>query len=246
MRPEPTFSKYILLPLIALLGSAATFTYSRYKRAEKAAICKYATLDDCVNAIIKIESNNNPNAVRKEPKLKDASYGLMQILTKTAKDLETKHPELPRLGSTNKELAKSLRDPEINRLYGTALFKEELDFYKTPELAVAAYNSGHFTPRNARVQQQLNELLGTDLALDGIIGPETKAVITAFQKQYNLKNPDYKIDVDGLLGQETYLRIQYVWKTRYPDKPNPKGIIPENNITPRHVEKFLSALRKVK
>lgn len=246
MKQEQTFSKYILVPLIVLLGSVATFTYSKYKKEEKAAICRSATLDDCIAAIIKIESNNNPNAVRKEPKLRDASYGLMQILTRTAKDLEARHPELPRLGPTDKELVTSLKNPEINRLYGTALFKEELDFYKFPELAVAAYNSGHFAPRNARVQQQLNDLLEKNLALDGIIGQETSAAITLFQKQYNQKNPDHEIDVDSLLGQETYLRIQQVWRSRYPNKPNPKGIIPQNKITPYHIEKFLSALRKAK
>src|SRR3989338_11551760 len=53
-----------------------------------------------VNAIIQIESHGNPKARRYEPHINDTSYGSMQILTQTARVLEKKHEDLPRLGTT--------------------------------------------------------------------------------------------------------------------------------------------------
>ena len=190
-------------------------------------------LSDYVNAVIEIESNGNPDAERYESHLNDTSYGLGQILTGTAKDLEKRHPDLPRLG---KNPAKSLKNPEINRAYTETLFREEFNFYKDPYLAVAAYNSGHLTPRNARIQEMFNELYGTQLVTDGRLGKKSKEVIKRFQK-------DHDLSVDGIIGLITYARLQEVYAGKFPDKPNPAGIIPENKYTPNHVEKFRKALK---
>ncbi len=200
---------------------------------------KKYTLEDYISAVIEIESNGNSNAERYEPHLDDYSYGLGQLLTRTAKDLEKRHANLPRLGNTPEKIKASLCDPEINKEYIRALFKEELDFYNDYLLAVASYNAGHFSPRNARCQQQLNDLYGEKLALDGRLGYKSKEVISRFQK-------DQGLEADGRLGKESYNKLQDVWQEKNRNKPNPKGVIPINNYTPNHVKKFKKALEKLK
>lgn len=204
------------------------------------------TIDDAViQAVIQIESNSNPDAQRYESHINDMSYGLMQLLTATAKELEKQHPELPRLGSNHAAVKSSLTNGKINIQYGKMLLQKELDFYGDIELAVAAYNAGHLAPRNARIQQQLNDLLGTSLAPDGVLGQKTKEVIKQFQIHYNSKHPEHKIAVDGILGQLTYEKIQQAWTEKYEDKENKKGIIPQNKTTPNHIEKFRNTLEKI-
>ncbi len=197
-------------------------------------------LNNYVEALIKIESNENPKAERYETHLDDYSYGLGQILTATAKDIEKRHPSLPRLGKTKEEIRRNLLNPEINRTYTTTLFREELDFYRDPCIAVAAYNSGHSTPRNARCQEQLNDLYKTKLVTDGIMGRNTKEIVKRFQRDYGLR-------VDGILGTKTYLKLQEAWQKKFPDKSNPIGIVPINKNTLNHVLKFKLVLEhKVK
>lgn len=200
---------------------------------------KNYTLHDYVNALIKVESHCDPKAERYEPKLKDWSYGLGQILTETAKETEGKHPSLPRLGETLEEIKTSLLNPEINRRYTTTIFKEELDFYENPFVAVAAYNSGHFTPRSARYQEQINDLLGTNLKTDGLIGKKTRIAVKQFQFQYGLS-------VDGKIGPNTRQELNKIWTQKFPEQQNSKGVIPQNGFTPHHVEKFREALENPK
>jgi len=205
---------------------------------------KEYALEDYIQAIIAVESNRNPNAKRYEPHIDDTSYGLMQILTRTAKDLEQKHPSLPRLGK-GKELVKNLKDPEVNTQYGTQLFLDNLQLYnQDPLLAIAAYNAGPKTPMYARVQQQLNDLMKIQLTCDGILGKKSQETIKEFQAKWNSNNPKDHLDVDGRLGDQTYQRIQQSWQHHYPGQPNPKGIIPQNNITPYHIKKILKELQR--
>ncbi|MCA9485259.1 MAG: peptidoglycan-binding protein [Nanoarchaeota archaeon] len=193
------------------------------------------SLSDYVDAVIEIASHGNPLAERFEAHINDHSYGLGQILTSTAKDLEERHPELPRLGNTKREIKESLFNPEINRAYTRTLFKEELDFYGDPLLAVAAYNSGHLTPRNARSQEQLNDLYKTNLSIDGIIGNKSKPIVKGFQSENNLYT-------DGKVGTNTSDKLNNVWESKFPGRENPRGAIPQNRYTPNHVRKFKEAL----
>lgn len=192
---------------------------------------KQDKFDKYVKAIFQIESSNNPRAERYEKHIDDWSYGLGQILTETARDLEKRHPELPDLGDTREQIRESLFDPEINRAYAEALFREELEFYQDPELAVAAYNSGHLTPRNARAQEMLNEIYNTNLTTDGIIGKNSKDIVKRFQSENGL-------GVDGIIGQQTISALNKVYKDKFPDRKNPIGIIPSNRYTPNHVQRF--------
>lgn len=193
------------------------------------------SLDDYIGAMGVIESNNNPNAERYERHLDDWSYGTYQILTRTAKGLEDKYAELPRLGNTPEEIEDSLKNHEINRKYATIIFNEEMKFYKDPFLAVAAYNAGHLAPRNARIQEQLNDLYNINLATDGSFGEKSRDVIERFQR-------DYGLEVDGKVGPRTYSKLQDVWQKTYSGIENPIGIIPNNNRTPHHVERFREEL----
>lgn len=197
------------------------------------------TLDDYIDSVIKIESNGNAKAERYEAHLNDTSYGLGQLLTRTAKDLERRHSNLPRLGEKAEDIKNNLCNPDINKAYTRTLFKEELDFYNDSYLAVAAYNAGHLTPRNARCQEQLNNLYNSQLVTDGIFGEESKKILMRFQREYGL-------GIDGKLGEKTYAKLQEVWQLKNSKKANPSGIIPINNYTPNHVEKFKKALEKIK
>jgi len=89
-----------------------------------------------VLAIIEIESSFDPWAYRAEPQLKDASIGLMQILTSTARDR----------GFTGK--SEGLFDPVVNVRLGMAQLKWSYDYLAgrlgTVDSAVwiGSYNAG--------------------------------------------------------------------------------------------------------
>jgi soluble lytic murein transglycosylase len=88
--------------------------------------------------------------------------GLMQITPETAKEIE-RHS-----GGTTFQLG-DLSDPEINIRYGTFRLRELLDRYDGDVVAVlAAYNAG---PTN------VDRWGGSDLSLDGIPFPETRAYV---------------------------------------------------------------------
>ena len=84
-----------------------------------------------VKAIVAAESSFRPTAYRAEPHIGDASYGLMQTLFRTAKDMGyTGTPE-------------GLYDAATSLEFGTRYLAQQLRRYngKIP-YAVAAYNSG--------------------------------------------------------------------------------------------------------
>jgi soluble lytic murein transglycosylase len=88
--------------------------------------------------------------------------GLMQITPETAKDVE-RHS-----GGTTFKIG-DLSDPEINIRYGTFRLRELLDRYGGDEVAaLAAYNAG---PGN------VDSWGGSELTLDGIPFPETRAYV---------------------------------------------------------------------
>jgi hypothetical protein len=84
-----------------------------------------------VKAVIAAESSFDPRAYRAEPQIGDASWGLMQTLYRTARDMGyTGAPE-------------GLFDPATSIEYGTRYLKRQLLRYSGETArAVAAYNSG--------------------------------------------------------------------------------------------------------
>lgn len=90
-----------------------------------------------VCAFIEIESAWNPTALRAEPRLDDASYGLMQLLYGTARGL----------GFTGNPA--DLYDPTTNIMFGVALLRwnwsdltRRLGRTPTVDEWVASYNAG--------------------------------------------------------------------------------------------------------
>jgi len=84
-----------------------------------------------IRAVIETESSWNPNAFRAEPKINDASYGLMQLLYRTAKGLGYD-------GDTD-----GLYDPATNIDLGTKLLGQLRRKYGDDFRQIySAYNSG--------------------------------------------------------------------------------------------------------
>lgn len=105
-----------------------------------------------IKAVIATESSFNPNAIRPEPQINDASRGLMQILYGTAKMMGY-------AGSPD-----GLFDPATNIRFGSAYLAHQVTRYggSIPS-AVAAYNAGtaRTTERGHFVNQQyVDRVLG--------------------------------------------------------------------------------------
>lgn len=84
-----------------------------------------------IQAVIQTESSWNPYAYRYEPKINDASYGLMQLLTSTARGLG--------YGGT----PDGLFDPDVNVDLGTRLLAQLRGRFGNDFTRVySAYNSG--------------------------------------------------------------------------------------------------------
>jgi soluble lytic murein transglycosylase-like protein len=85
-----------------------------------------------IKATIDVESAWNPDAYRAEPKINDASYGLMQLLERTARGL----------GFTGDVI--DLYDPVINIQWGSKLLGDLRQQYGDDfRLVYSAYNSGN-------------------------------------------------------------------------------------------------------
>jgi len=93
---------------------------------------RYGVPFEWLKAIIGTESSFNPRAYRAEPSIRDASYGLMQLLERTARALGFE-------GTMDE-----LYDPEVNIMLGAKLIGEELipRCGATFESVYSAYNSG--------------------------------------------------------------------------------------------------------
>jgi hypothetical protein len=96
-----------------------------------------------VKAVVAAESSFRPTAYRAEPHIGDASYGLMQTLYRTAKDMGYQGP------------ADGLYDPATSLEFGTRYLAKQLRRYsgKIP-YAVAAYNSGTAYVREGKFVNQ--------------------------------------------------------------------------------------------
>ena len=102
-----------------------------YLAIVRANAARYSVDPADILALIEIESGGDPNAFRAEPQINDASYGLMQLLGKTARSL----------GYTGD--FDGLYDPATNIELGTRLWSQLAAQYGGDKQAMAsAYNSG--------------------------------------------------------------------------------------------------------
>ncbi|HXR29730.1 MAG TPA: lytic transglycosylase domain-containing protein [Solirubrobacterales bacterium] len=103
--------------------------------------------------------------------------GLMQITPEAANEIERLS------GGTTFELH-DLADPEINIRYGTFLLGELLDRYDGDQVAaLAAYNAG---PSN------VERWGGSELSLDGIRFPETRAYVEEVLEKRDAYHEEYR------------------------------------------------------
>lgn len=99
----------------------------------QAAALRHSVDPALIKATIKIESNFNPMAFRHEAHIQDASWGLMQVLLKTAREVSNN----PKLSATD------LVKPSVNIDIGTRYIAKQLRRYKgNIKDAMAAYNAG--------------------------------------------------------------------------------------------------------
>lgn len=104
----------------------------KYDAIIRSASIEYKIDYNLIKAIITIESAWKPDAKRHEPKINDTSYGLMQVLVKTAKWVTNNQKITPA----------QLKDPTLNILVGVRYLAYLKKKYKTMDNTIAAYNAG--------------------------------------------------------------------------------------------------------
>ena len=100
---------------------------------------EYNVDENLVYAVIKAESNFNPNA-----KSSKNAIGLMQLMESTAKDIVKKVD----LETLNEDLQEKLLEPDINIKLGTKYLSILMEKYQNMEIAITAYNAGIGTVDN--------------------------------------------------------------------------------------------------
>ena len=136
-------------------------SFNQYDQTIQAASVNYGVSVPLIKAVIMTESSFNPNAYRAEPAIKDGSYGLMQLLFRTAVSLG--FPNDP-------SRANELFVPDTNINYGTALLAQLQGKYENVDDIYAAYNSGKVrknaageyvnTQGDTGVQKRVDRFLG--------------------------------------------------------------------------------------
>ena len=133
--------KIMLILLILLIALAVILaepikkqiTKTLYKKEYSEYVTKYAKQygveEDLIYALIKAESNFDPNAVSHQN-----AKGLMQLMNSTAEDLAKKN----KINLTDKNIL----EPEVNIKLGTQYISLLLNKYECIEVALAAYNAG--------------------------------------------------------------------------------------------------------
>lgn len=102
----------------------------QYASIVSSASARYGVPASWINAVIMTESSGQQYAYRDEPQIHDGSYGLMQLLERTARGLGFN-------GDTDE-----LFDPVVNIDLGTRLLSDLRSRYVTFERVYSAYNSG--------------------------------------------------------------------------------------------------------
>ena len=123
----------IVLVFMSIEPIKKQITKTVYKKDYSEYVNKYAEQygveENLIYALIKAESNFNPNAVSHQN-----AKGLMQLMQSTAEDLAKKS----KINLNNDNIL----EPDINIQLGTQYISTLLNKYECVEVALAAYNAG--------------------------------------------------------------------------------------------------------
>lgn len=124
---------FIIIIIVLITNMNKLMLKNMYKKEYSEYVSKYSeeygVEEELIYAIIKAESNFNPNAVSN----KDAK-GLMQLMDSTAEEIAQK------TGITL--TGENILEPDTNINLGTKYISSLLEKYKCIEVALAAYNAG--------------------------------------------------------------------------------------------------------
>lgn len=154
-----------------------------YKKEYSEYVVKYSNQYDVdenlVYAVIKAESNFNPNA-----KSSKNAIGLMQLMESTAKDIVKK----VEIQISDEELIEKLQDADININIGTKYLSTLIEKYQNIEIAVTAYNAGIGTVDNW-IQKGIIKSDGTDV--ENIPYKETNNYVRKILRDYKIYSNIY-------------------------------------------------------
>lgn len=113
------------------------------------------------------------------------------------------------------------RDDYINLLDDQGTIWDEVDGWDNEQELCANPEYGEDTPTHdddddpdnvivldVEEVQRLLAKKGYSVIIDGRPGPKTRAAVRRFQQDWNKKNPNDQIKVDGITGPETSARLQ--------------------------------------
>ena len=164
----------IIVFIILISNSKEQMMKITYKKDYSEYVSKYSeeynVEEDLIYAIIKAESNFDPNAQSN----KDAQ-GLMQLMYSTAEEIADK---------INISLTEdNILDPEININLGTNYISSLLNKYDCVEVALAAYNAGSGNV-DKWIENGVIQSDGSDI--ENIPYKETNTYVRKVMRDYNI------------------------------------------------------------
>ena len=164
----------IIVFIILISNSKEQMMKITYKKDYSEYVSKYSeeynVEEDLIYAIIKAESNFDPNAQSN----KDAQ-GLMQLMYSTAEEIADK---------INISLTEdNILDPEININLGTNYISSLLNKYDCVEIALAAYNAGSGNV-DKWIENGVIQSDGSDI--ENIPYKETNTYVRKVMRDYNI------------------------------------------------------------
>ena len=164
----------IIVFIILLSSSKDQMMKITYKKDYSEYVSKYSeeynVEEDLIYAIIKAESNFDPNAQSN----KDAQ-GLMQLMYSTAEEIANK---------ININLTEdNILDPDININLGTNYISSLLNKYECVEIALAAYNAGSGNV-DKWIENGVIQSDGSDI--ENIPYKETNTYVRKVMRDYNI------------------------------------------------------------
>ena len=168
----------IICIIIATIDIPSKIKNAIYKKQYTEYVEKYSSEynvdENLVYAVIKAESNFNPNA-----KSNKNAIGLMQLMEDTAKDTMKKVD----LQIHDDEIEEKLQDIDININLGTKYLSILIEKYENIEIAITAYNAGIGTVDNW-IQKGIIKADGSDI--ENIPYKETNNYVRKILRDYKI------------------------------------------------------------